>query len=498
MNLQDKSLLHFYAAKEGKTVAEPDRAHPEAAKISGTFVFQWADLAATCAADGVVRTWRLSTGEMLTKLKLPSPVQCLTGHRTSLLLVAGCSDFKVRVISLTDGRDSTGNAGITADAAAGTSHKASASISRTLSGHASPITAVALSPDSLRHLVTSGSDGSLMTWDVASAQCIGQYRLPSPATSLSFHPEALFLCTTHASEPGAFLWTNRLRYGHAPEAVVPSKKLGSCPLLHFPRQEADAEAAEDDDAEASAGHKQQRSGIRKAAVTAVSTSNGADAAGILRTTKHSVDYWEAMSRLDQIRERNEPLLPPKKAAVPFFLPTTSELKTTFIVQPDKSGAEAREDAKKDQEVRMAERFGHFAAEASQTEFGKMLAEDDFDGALDWMATATAALIDLRVKSLLKDNETDDETGSIFQQNDRAAAVVLKFVAHALRSLRHFDMVQAFVKLVFQGHGELLANHPSLVPLLEEVQAAQRAAREHYAKCFGRVGCLTATFANAYA
>jgi len=499
VNLQDKSLLHFYAEKEGRAVAEPDRAHPEGAKISGTFVFQWADLAATCAADGTIRTWRLTTGKMLAKVKLPAPVQCLTGHRTSLLLVAGCSDFKVRVVSLTDGRDTTGNVGIqsTADTAAGASNVASATVSRTLSGHVSPITAVALSPDSLRHLVTSGSDGSLLVWDLAAARCIGQYRLPSPATSLSFHPDALFLCTTHASEPGAFLWTNRLRYGHAPEAIEPVAQLSSCPLMHFPRQEADTDAADgdgDDDEETS---RKKQNGIRKAqAAAAVSTALGADAEGGIRTTKHTVEYWDSMSRLDQIRERNEPLLPPKKAAVPFFLPTTSELKTTFIVQPEKPGAEAREQAKKDQDARMAERFGHFTAEASQTEFGKMLAEGDFDGALDWMVTASGALIDLRVKSLLKEHESDDETGVIFAQNERAAGVILRFVAHAIRSRRHFDMVQAFVKLVFQGHGELLANHPALRREIEDVQAAQRDAREHFHRCFARVGCLTATFANA--
>ena len=215
VNLQDQSLLHFYAktnrraagssnsgAKKGGAAQreDADRAHPEGARVTGVFVFQWADLVATCAADGTIRTWRLTTAEQLATLKLESPVHCLAGHSPSLLLCAGCADYKVRVVALSDGRGGESalttirpaNApGASAGATnAGAATKATATVVRTLEGHRAAITAVALSPESLRHLVTAADDGSLMAWDLAAAQCIAQYRLPSPATSVAFHPDS--------------------------------------------------------------------------------------------------------------------------------------------------------------------------------------------------------------------------------------------------------------------------------------------------------------------
>jgi U3 small nucleolar RNA-associated protein 21 len=496
VNLQDQTLLHFYAggadAIEGK---HGDRAHPDAGKITAIHVFQWADLVATCAANGSVRTWRLSTAEPLAVLKIDSPVTCVAGHGPSLLLCAGCADCSIRVISLTDGRDMLNTV------VAGGSSKASATIVRKLTGHTAALTAIALSPDSMRHLVTTGSDGSLMAWDLAAAQCIAQYRLPSPATSVCFHPKSLFLCTTHAGESGAVLWTNRLRYGHAPEAVTPKANIFECPLLHFPRQTGDTEGA----STAKEDGKQQGDGEdgeeeEKDATTTVPRKSkkstvtlppdASQAEGLIRLSGFGVDYWESMAKLDQIRERNEPLLPPKKAAVPFFLPTTSELKPTFIVQ---EGAKPTNPAKGDNA-----RFAHFSTEATHSEFTQFLIKEDYDGALAWMNTASASLIDLRLKSILKDDEADDETGMVFEQNDRAVLVVLKFTAHAIRSLRYFDMVQAYVKLLFQSHGELIAAHPNAVPLLEAVADAQREARQHLVASFSRVNCLSATFANAFA
>ncbi|CCW69209.1 unnamed protein product [Phytomonas sp. Hart1] len=229
---------------------------------------------------------------------------------------------------------------------------------RELVGHRNPITAMVLAPDSFRYVVSASGDAVLLVWDLAAAACVGQYRLSSPAISISFHPDALFLSTTHVGECGTFLWVNNLRYGYVPEVILnPSEReLHELPWMHFPITRDPNEHYLHDGYDELTHSKKVEENQHKINEMASSWARtklydvSTDVALIQRQANHKVwetlDHiqtkglrlsgvprrlWYNITMLDQIKEKNNPLIPPKKKDVPFFLPTVQELRPTFIL-----------------------------------------------------------------------------------------------------------------------------------------------------------------------
>lgn len=95
----------------------------------------------TAAAEGSVRAWSPSTGECVGELELTADVSSLAVATDGRLCVIGCDDGTAHLAKLPDLR-----------------------VSRVLSAHTGPVTAVDIA-SSRRILVTAGEDGSVRTWD---------------------------------------------------------------------------------------------------------------------------------------------------------------------------------------------------------------------------------------------------------------------------------------------------------------------------------------------
>lgn len=55
----------------------------------------------------------------------------------------------------------------------------------------------------------------MITWDIISAEKIDWLKFPLAATSVDFHPEGLYIATTHVGSIGVCLWVNKMRFGIA-------------------------------------------------------------------------------------------------------------------------------------------------------------------------------------------------------------------------------------------------------------------------------------------
>lgn len=499
LNLQNKSIRHLF----DPSLRGVDRCHDSS--VECVEVACGNTVVVTAGLDGVIKMWDLTTGTLRASIATPFPITKSCLHEASSLFVVA-QHFTLRVYHVNP------DVGIPLGELR--------SPVRELEGHNAPITAVALAPDTFRYVASSSGDGALLLWDLAAAACVGQYRFASPALSLSFHPDALFLVTTHAGERGAFLWVNNIRYGYVPEVVHQPKEqpTEALPWLHFPTahgaveesaeepsekdRDVDAAAVADEDVETFdatvdvALVQRKRALARQAVLDGIATA-GVQLAGV------SQELWFNLTVLDQIKEKNQPLLPPKKKDVPFFLPTTQELRPTFLVV----ASDQNSGAKPQQCVGMAaeneeegDAKGHLIRPnlAELTPVQHMLVHghhDDFMAHL--LSLKTAQAIDLELKCVVDYVDGSTYTEAELNQILLCLKGLLSFVATWLRRQRNVDLVQGILANVVRSHGPLFAKFgETLVPALEEVETLQNQLRYRVDHLVSYPGCLAGTFAGS--
>lgn len=433
VHLQNKSIKQFLSDKHG------DRAHN--GSVECAHVCKGNTVVVSSGGDGKMMLWDLMSHRLLRIVNLeatPTGASCLHAE-SSLFIVAGI-DHVIRAYSCNP--DSTDGTAL-----------------RTFRGHRGQVTAMAITPDTYQHVISASTDGAVLVWDLSGGVCVGAYRTPSPLTSLSFHPDALFLATTHSGERGCFLWTNNLRYGFAPE-VVPdpsSLEVSELPLLHFPvghREDQDASAeAEDGTAAASSSMvKMAKKTLKSLDEEESEGEEGADAEGNadgkkavsdadlfdaskdvallrrkqdearrlrldtldsvggLRSAGVAANVWQTLTLIDEIKEKNKPLLPPKKKDVPFFLNTTAEVRPTFIVQLEADAAKAKGEPSTSHftvgDVSSLTAWQTALVVDDSTEEGKAALAEAFEQCLRAFVTrqSPAAEIDLEVRSLVQIDE----------------------------------------------------------------------------------------------
>ena len=521
------------------------------------------------SSSGVLCMHELLSGKPHFTCALPAIPTHLIAHQGSQLCSIAFDDRSVRVFAL--------DSGATTPQGKGAEQTSVLTDARRFDCHAHPVSAIALSPDSERYLVTSSGDGSLAVCDVIAGVCVGMYLCRSPVTSLAFHPDGLFLATTHMGERGAYLWTNNLRYGFAPD---------ECPMadvrdatrwrpLHLPHasvavEENVAEEQEAGDVVAEDEQPTSPPTIRRVkgrvtlydASTDVTTRSVADArsreaalrslagwgfrldagtAAAAGTVAAGADApfnpakWQTLLLLDDIRARNQPLLPPKVEKVPFFLPTTQELRPTFIVKPfgtasqdtgSKSiGRNARKRDRNAEEAAVVAPNGDFGITLSTSFLASSLQRLLLAKVFDELTTSILQLapqrVDLELRTLLIPVEDDDPNDGVDDAAEAArqrdadrlhnlscALRVAQFAEHLVKSERCVDFAVNFSAAVYRIFGSLFiaADGPcngatsiasELNHAVKALSTALRGCKQRVARLVDTSSCLVATFANAY-
>ncbi|KAG5490578.1 hypothetical protein JKF63_00698 [Porcisia hertigi] len=503
LNLQNRSVRHFFDADVGA-----DRAHDSS--VECVEVACGNTVVVTAGLDGVIKMWDLWAGKLKAAIPTDQPMTKSCLHEASSLFIVA-QHFTIRVYH--------------ANPDVGLTSEELRTPVRELEGHNSPVTALALAPDTYRYVVSTSGDGALLVWDLAAAACVGQYRFASPALSLSFHPDALFLVTTHAGERGAYLWVNNIRYGYVPE-VLPTPKenaVETLPWLHFPTAHgssedtaedsanggvprnpatttlteaeeeehiaAEAEAREAAGAEANlfdasqdiALVRRRQTEAQQTALDAI-TTEGIQLAGVPQR------LWFNLTVLDQIREKNQPLLPPKKKDVPFFLPTTQELRPTFLVMVSDSLKSGSDNANgRLMRANMEE----------LTPVQEMLVNQEHDALMEYfLSLKTAQAIDLEVKRAVDYVDGSNYTAAELARMQTCAKGLLAFITEWLRRNKNVDLVQGILADVVRSHGALLTRlGDAIVPALEELAEVQNTVRYSIDHLVSYPACLAGTFSG---
>ncbi|CAJ1014314.1 WD domain, G-beta repeat [Leishmania utingensis] len=503
LSLQNRSVRHLFDAGLGA-----DRAHDSS--VECVEVACGNTVVVTAGLDGVIKMWDLWSGKLKATIPTGQPMTKSCLHESSSLFIVA-QHFTIRVYH--------------ANPDAGLTEGELRVPVRELDGHNSPVTALALAPDTYRYVVSTSGDGALLIWDLAAAACVGQYRFVSPALSLSFHPDALFLVTTHAGERGAYLWVNNIRYGYVPEVVLAPKAnaVETLPWLHFPtahgategtsegsanggvqRTSATAALTEAEEEERAVAEAEEREAatteaclfdasqdialVRRRQIEAQQVALDAIATEGMRLAGVPQRLWFNLTVLDQIKEKNQPLLPPKKKDVPFFLPTTQELRPTFLVLvSDNRKGDAENEKGRVMRADME----------ALTRVQEMLVNAEHDALMDYfLSLKTAQAIDLELKRAVDYVNGSSYTAAELARMQACVKGLLSFITAWLRRNQNVDLVQGILADVVRSHGALLTRFgDALVPALEELAEVQNMMRYSLDHLVSYPACLAGTFSG---
>jgi U3 small nucleolar RNA-associated protein 21 len=459
LNLQDQTYRHFL-----------DRAGRPAhkASVESVAIGNMNSVVLSCGLDQRICLWDLLSGHLAGTIEVGFALTKNVVHPSSSLIGVACSDFGIRFFDWTAPEK---------DVAV-----------RHLVGHRAAITAMALTPDTSRHLISASMDSAILVWDIAAAQCVGFYRMGSPAQTLGFHPDALFMVTTHPGERGVSLWTNNLRYGFAPDIVDPlAKPVQQAPLLHFPEQRPD-DILGDDEIEAELFDVDKDTQLRRAAIERgeLEELEAITCAGLRRSSRRFQEL-QAIGFLDQIKERNQPLLPPKKEKAPFFLETTRELNPTFIIKVkagDGTGSQVQR-----------------GVLAGTCFFSPQTLLEDKEQSLAQLVKMTPQEIDLHLRQIIQFQDSEATAEEIREDQSRVLGT-LQFLTWALQNQQNVDVIEHVLGHFLDLHSQQVISFgqaESQIRLsLEELLKEQSAVRSKITGLVDYPLCLVSAFSQSYA
>lgn len=492
INLQNKSIKQYFLSN--KAPSEHKAAHQKS--VESVQVACGNTVVVSAGLDKCIMLWDLQNVKHLKTIKVSEAVSMGCLHEPSSIFIS-VQHFTLRAYNIHPDAENAEKP------------------VRTFEGHQGPITAIALTPDTNRYVVSASADCVVMVSDLAAGVCVGYYRVASPITSLSFHPDALFMVTTHLGERGAFMWTNNLRYGFVPDVVLSplEEVVEELPLLHYPvnRSESadeDTEAPLQDNEETrklkGADGDDEREEEKDAVHSVELFDSSKDIALLRREADRAVEdrlngivctglrrsglpknVWYNITVIDQIKEKNQPLLPPKKKDVPFFLPTTSELRPTFIVQLQQQQEKSSSSTKFTKEV------------GRLSPFHQCIIDEAFDAALSILLPLSAQEMDLELRMMIEYDEEVEYTLAELELIKASMINLLRFLRVQLASRTNVDLVQGLIAAVLRSHGALFGRFGAeVVEEMESLAVEQNSARKSVDHLVGYPNCLLGTFTGS--
>lgn len=375
----------------------------------------------SCGLDGLVGFYDFNQSKLLGKLQLDAPITSMVYHRSSDLFALALDDLSIVVVDAVTQR-----------------------IVRQLWGHTNRITAFDFSPDG-RWIVSCSLDSTIRTWDLPSGGCIDGVKLESVATNIKFSPNGDLIATTHVDGCGICIWTNRAQFKAISTKIIDEEQFSK---LLLPNASATGGASllegafedETDDFDLDFSSYQSVEQINKDLVT---------------LSLGPRNKLNTLLNLDVIRQRSKPLEPPKKPeSTPFFLQLAGEKvgdeasAREGVLQNDEELQKLKEKELKntaaEQQLTQFKPSGRVGFESTFTKLlRKGAAEENYQEFLDNLVVLSPATVDLEIRSL---DSFAPYTELVW---------FINALTQGLQSNQNFELYEAFMSLLFKGHGDVL-------------------------------------------
>lgn len=301
---------------------------------------------------------------------------------------------------------------------------------------------------------------------------VDHIKFPTPVRSITMSPRGDFLATSHNSDLGVYLWTNRTLYSHV--TLKPWKEGEAAREMQMPITSRRQRSEEDKDLVDTIKEEDAMD------VEDVFASPEQIAEDLITLSNLPNSRWQNLLNLDVIKARNKPtevVQKPKNA--PFFIPTISGLETKFNL----STAEGKEsDASSAMETS--------SPLVSLSQFGRTLlaaeTDEDFSTVTGLLKEMGPSAIEIEVINLAPEGGGTYELMSQF----------LSLVLSCLRRKRDFEACQAYLGLFMKKHADHVMERPELTDVLERVLQEQESCLEELRRTLEGSATLVGFFKNS--
>lgn len=379
----------------------------------------------SCGLDGLVGFYDFNKSTLLGKLQLDAPITSMVYHRSSDLFALALDDLSIVVIDAVTQR-----------------------VVRQLWGHSNRITAFDFSPDG-RWIVSASLDSTIRTWDLPTGGCIDGVKVDSVATDLKFSPNGDLLATTHVNGNGVSIWTNRAQFKAISTRTVNEEDFAKAilPNASVTGNSSVLSGALDEDIDVAdeAYALNRYDSLEQINEDLITLSLGPR------------NKMNTLVNLNIIKQRSKPIEPPKKPQndTPFFLQLHGDKvgdeasnREGIIHETPEEIQKRQLEAQHQQEAEeVLNKFKPTGRAGFESKFTRLLREGheskDYTAFLSNLLDLPPNSVDLEIRSL-----------NAFEPYDEIVWFI-ESLTQGLKSNKNFDLYEAFMSLLFKGHGDII-------------------------------------------
>ena len=463
-------LAHVVERNESgpKNFALGEGKHKKA--ISGLTVDTLNRTVISCGLDGKIKFWDFLTGCLVDEIDW-SPTAAITAsqhHRPSDLIAFSCDDLSIRVVDTETKR-----------------------LVREFWGCPGQIIDFCWSNDG-RWIIAASMDSVVRVWDLPTGHLINALRMESPCTALAFSDTGEFLATAHADNVGINLWNNRTLFTRVPTRLIQEDEIIDA-IAPTPSGEGGQHLIE------AAFEAQKEESEEGEAIDSYSTllpPIDQLSASLQTLSLVPKSRWQTLLHLDAIAQRNKPISPPKAPEkAPFFLPSLS----SHLLPPSSSPTSAIVTTSQTSTSRIS-KLPNPASTSSPNPFTTLLhasyppTPTSHEPFIAHLSSLPPSAADIQIRSLsplpLRPPLQSSPLTSPTPHTNELHLFILCLTAR-LRQKRDYELVQAWMAVFLNIHGESVLVDGRLRDVLGEWRAVQGVEasrlRERVGFCRGVVG-----------
>jgi U3 small nucleolar RNA-associated protein 21 len=361
--------------------------------ITGLAINMINSIISSCSLDGFLKFWNFESGKLINKINMESSIIKMISQTNMIALVLN-DGFEIVLFDVQTMR----------------------SFRKFQNSESTKYNDVIFSHDG-KFLLACNDETSLFVWDIITGNLVSWIKCKTPVLSLAFHPEGLFLATSHLDSVGINLWVNRHLFGKATLCKITK------PTMFYEIENLlDTDMGEFDGLE--------------------NTIDVDESNKLIRTSGLTKNVFYTITHLEEIREKSKLESTKTRIIAPFFLSEAPKIEVETV---------------QSKEVKQNDFV--------QRKLVDLLQKRDRSAIIAYLKECNPKQIDLSLRCLSP------------MYNLMEIREFLEFLIQEVTILENFDLIQALLNVFLNIHSEMIVSSESIETFekIEELKEKQKIA-----------------------